>query len=936
VTNAKELPAFEPADALEQAVYRGDVEAALQSLEAMPATGRQACGPSLTKLGQIMRSTHWQGSPYARQWGGEAQAAQYEALQAAVAVCMEPGAFLDHASLRISLDRESLAGLLERFGIDAAGWRAALQQAAKARLEAFAQHVLPVQNLVAAGLIDRPQGDEYAIGLMALPRALSRLVTMDQHFERDPGLYQAVLRLFDVEGTGEHNLSAVDKYNHSPKNSWSYIFMDGIARGEFTRAQLLDKTLGTLEKDWPQFRAGWFSRFHETLAPDAGEMAPFAARYLGLCESRIPPTVALALGALKTLQAAGHVDGASVLGGLRPVFHASAKSQVDAALKLAEAAVKREPSLAHEASAVALCGLVHEAADLQKKIIERLKSWGMDAAARGELAAYVDGVAAINRPALVALLGDVPAAEALASAAPGLMPDADARDGPMDPLDASRALVPIADASELVEQIAFVLENDNDTDELERVVEALVRMAPLPEALVKQCAPVVKRARKLHGKEVPSRLARLLVFVTTGERLPDLRDSPHRQGLQKPQADEFLALRVDDLINQAARGWGLAPLSAATHSRGFIDAAMFIERIAAYQARGAEPGLGEQVRGLLRLAPAHGQGAAALLEQARRLADVPLVRALRHALGDDGIAIPAKAHQAQEALFAAAARIRCPGADDPRVKDALGDIGPDGATAARYTWSVSSRSSTYDGRTYVHHDFLLKSATVHPDTPHALAAVRRAGLEGTYDEALLRYAATVLPSSLESFFAAGCREIGNNLDWWEAQWQNRAYLAPLLDPTVPITASQPMAVLLLALALAGKEPGQTALAVDALVHAFMEGRLDVQALAAQMRALLASSLAMAKRYSKSLQAAMRADARLAAPVFELLCEMLAADVENPPKDLAALMELLLEIALNSQRVLPAATLGLLKELKLGGKGRAVQKNLLALDHVSAH
>jgi len=225
---------------------------------------------------------------------------------------------------------------------------------------------------------------------------------------------------------------------------------------------------------------------------------------------------------------------------------------------------------------------------------------------------------------------------------------------------------------------------------------------------------------------------------------------------------------------------------------------------------------------------------------------------------------------------------------------------------------------------------------VHPDTPHALAAVRRAGLEGTYDEALLRYAATVLPSSLESFFAAGCREIGNNLDWWEAQWQNRAYLAPLLDPTVPITASQPMAVLLLALALAGKEPGQTALAVDALVHAFMEGRLDVQALAAQMRALLASSLAMAKRYSKSLQAAMRADARLAAPVFELLCEMLAADVENPPKDLAALMELLLEIALNSQRVLPAATLGLLKELKLGGKGRAVQKNLLALDHVSAH
>ncbi|RTQ36606.1 hypothetical protein EJP69_02350 [Variovorax gossypii] len=931
--NAEELPAFVPEGALEQAVYQGDFEAALASLEAMPAAGRKACGESLEKMGQIMRSSHWQGSPYARQWGGEAQAAQYRALQAAVVVCMEPKALLDHASLRVALDQETVLALCKRFGIDAAGWRAALQQAAEAGLRAFAAHIMPVQNLVAAGLIDRPQGDEYAIGLMALPRALSRLTTMDQHFERDPGLYQAVLRLFDVEGTGEHNLSAVDKYNHSPKNSWSYIFMDGVARGEFTRAQLLEKTLGTLEKDWPQFRAGWFSRFHDTLAPDAEEMAPFAARYLGLCQSRIPPTVALALGALKTLQAAGHVDGASLLPALRPAFHASAKSQVEAALKLAEAAVKREPSLAHEASAVVLCGLVHEAADLQKKIIERLKGWGVDDAARNELAAYVDSVAAVNRPALAALLGDA-SALAMVPVVVEQTPAEATGDGPTDPLDASRALVPITEPAELVERIAFVLENSNDIDELERVVEALVRMAPLPEALVKQCAPVVKRARKLLRSEVPARLARLLVFVTSGERLPDLRDDPRRLGLQKPQADEFLALRIDDLVNQAAKGWCLAPLSSATHARGFIDAAVFVERVAAYQARSAEPSLGEQVRGLLRLAPVQGQGAAVLREKARRLADVPLVRALRHALGEDGIVIPAKADQAQEALFAAAARIRHPGGDDSRVLAALGDVGPNGASAARCTWSVSSRSSTYDGKTYVHHDFLLASVAVHQDTPHALVAVRRAGIEGDYDEALLRYAATVLPSSLESFFAAGCREIGNNLDWWEAQWQNRAYLVPLLDPTVPVTASQPMAVLLQALALAGKEPGQTALAVDALVHAFTEARLDVPALGAQMRALLASSLAMAKRYGKSLQSAVRADARLAAPVFDLLCEMLAADAENPPKDLAALMELLLEIALSSQRALPPTTLGLLKELKLGGKGRAVQKNLLALGPAS--
>ncbi|MFS2164765.1 DUF6493 family protein [Variovorax sp. Varisp62] len=925
--NAEELPVLVPAGALEQAVHRGDFEAAIAALQAMPAAGRKACAESLEKMGQIMRSSHWQGSPYARQWGGEAQAAQYRALQGAMVVCMGPEALLDHAGPQVALDPETAAALCKRFGIDAAGWRAALQKAAEATLRTFVAHILPVQNLVAAGLIDRPQGDDYAIGLMALPRASYRSATMDRHFDRDPGLYQAVLRLFDVEGTSEHNLSAVDKYNHSPENSWSHIFIEGVARGEFTREQLLERALGTLEKDWPQFRAGWFSRFHETLAPSASEMAPLAARYLGLCQSRIPPTVALALGALKTLHAAKHIDGASLLGALRPVFYASAKSQVDAALKLVEAVVKREPALAHEASALALHGLVHEAAELQKKIIERLDAWGMDDAARGELAAHIGSVATVNRPALGALLGDASDAAAPAPATAGSLPMGS---GPMDPLDAGRALAPVTDPAELTERLAFVLENPNDTDELERVVEALVRMAPLPEALVKQCAPVVKRARKLLRSEVPSRLARLLVFVASAERLPDLRDNPHRSGLQKPQADEFLALRVDDLINQAAQGWGLAPLASATHARGFIDPAVFIERIAAYQGRGAQPCLGEQVRGMLRLAPPQGQGAAILREKARQLADAPLVRALRHALGEDGVAISAKADEAQQALFATAARIRHPGGDDSRVLDAWGDLGPDGASAARYTWSVNARSSTYEGKTYIHHDLQLASAAVHPDTPHALVAVRRAGMDGAHDEALLRHAATVLPSSLESFFADGCRQIGNNLDWWEAQWQNRAYLMPLLDPTVPVTASQPMAVLLLALALAGKEPGQTALAVDALVQSFTEGRLDVPALGAQLRALLASSLTMAKRHGKSLEAAVRADTRLAAPVFDLLCDMLAADAGNPPKDLAALMELLLEIALSSQRTLPAPTLELLAGLELGGKGRAVRKSLLAL------
>ena len=58
--------------------------------------------------------------------------------------------------------------------------------------------------------------------------------------------------------------------------------------------------------------------------------------------------------------------------------------------------------------------------------------------------------------------------------------------------------------------------------------------------------------------------------------------------------------------------------------------------------------------------------------------------------------------------------------------------------------------------------------------------------------------------------------LSRNLDWWEAQWENAAYLRQLLHSDVPM---KPMATLVLAIGLAGKEPGQAAIAIDALVQA---------------------------------------------------------------------------------------------------------------------
>jgi hypothetical protein len=185
-----------------------------------------------------------------------------------------------------------------------------------------------------------------------------------------------------------------------------------------------------------------------------------------------------------------------------------------------------------------------------------------------------------------------------------------------------------------------------------------------------------------------------------------------------------------------------------------------------------------------------------------------------------------------------------------------------------------------------------------------------------------------MPSGLEPFFAEGADAIGNNLDWWEAQWETGSYLLPLLDPTVPVTAAEPMAALLLALALAAKEPGQSATAVDILVRSRQESRLDVNALGMVMQKLLGTNLVMASRYARSLRAALRMDREMAGAIFELMCAAVLARPADPPRDTAKLLELLHETMLLAGRRLGDDARQRMTQLHIGGRGRTLLTQLL--------
>ncbi|MEO0905876.1 MAG: DUF6493 family protein, partial [Pseudomonadota bacterium] len=118
-------------------------------------------------------------------------------------------------------------------------------------------------------------------------------------------LSRDVWRFFEVEGGGEFSLANHDKFAKQGTPTWSDRLIGYAEAGKLDRQRLLDASLDALERDFGQYRAGWYSRFHTALAPTKEEISARAGRYLGLLSSSVPPTVSFAL---KFVQAADKSD----------------------------------------------------------------------------------------------------------------------------------------------------------------------------------------------------------------------------------------------------------------------------------------------------------------------------------------------------------------------------------------------------------------------------------------------------------------------------------------------------------------------------------------------------------------------------------------------------------------------------------------------------
>jgi hypothetical protein len=230
------------------------------------------------------------------------------------------------------------------------------------------------------------------------------------------------------------------------------------------------------------------------------------------------------------------------------------------------------------------------------------------------------------------------------------------------------------------------------------------------------------------------------------------------------------------------------------------------------------------------------------------------------------------------------------------------------------------------GHTYSHHEPALVLDP--PTTPSRFEPAMLSTAHFAASLEMRRWCATVCPVWREGWFAAGCRDLGMNIEWWQADWSTRAYLEPLVEPH---TAIGPMGGLLLALGLGAKESGLSMLAVDALIASLGEGRLTAAALGGALIQAASSDAIKFARWSKQLARAAQSGSPQARAIFLAVEELFESGQGIETAGYYGLVELERELAHQTGlRLSRPGAIGKLKSIPAGGKTKRVITELLRL------
>jgi len=887
---------------LETLVADGSAEDVLTAMRELSEKERRALAPTALRLAK----RHWKAhlgthvidvsKPDVADARARADAAIERHRVACVALLASgsPSELARHDQALWKTDQAAIA-LAERRPVWLRGW-------AETVMAKSVRHWPLCYRLVMDGLCERPTSESWCLGFLAVAGGWvgfhSPVKSPDVHLS-DPVFRERELwRLFEMEGTNELSFKNVDRFSRG--RPWATALLAHAADGRIPRARLLDATLDALQRDFVQYRAGWFADLHRDLEPSVAERVERLDRYLALLASRIPPTVAFALDASLVLDRAGALPPDRLLARVAPALQARAKKSALSALALVERAAVREPRCARRAAKVAAEALGHDAADVQARAITVVTGFG-DANDR-ELVELVreraPGVAATLRPRLREWLGE-PSMPGGQEEQPVVAVPAARAEPPETPLRRARSL------DDAIDLLAGAIERFEVADEMEAALDGVARLCgERPRDFALRVKPLAKRAaallgagprRAFSGDDLRGDLCTLALAWAEDRQLGDAGSDRFMK--------TFLAGRIREVALHAAAARPTTLLATPTHRDGWVDPEVLVRR-----ALAAVPDPLDAIQSLLRIARDGRSRGLALASEVRG----EYGAALRFALG---AARPAQATDSDLWLAAEAAR----------ASDRL--------------------ASRFD---LLRHPMML-------DVAWDNSKRRR-------NEILtMRWVATVFPADLESYFRSGGSAFICNLEWSQALWWNCVYLEPLLRPDVVLG---PNARRMLAAALASAQAGEGGLATDVLIQAIDDGRAKADELGDSLAALLGADLAgttvlgyamigkhaelleclraeklivpiKCARWAKRLQDVARASPRHAAFVRALVERALRGLPAPPPADLGRLLALLRELCVESGTpVRDPETRAKLATLRGGGATARLARTLLDADQAT--
>lgn len=800
-------------------------------------------------------------------------------------------------------------------------------------LRAWGANWKTVRALVRAGLCQPPKHDNYVLDALngiwpAYEANKTPPKLVDLLLQERDWLEQDFWRLFELDGNGEVSLANSDKYSKSAYQTWSDALVELSRRQILSRERLLDASLAALSRDFIQFRAGWFSRFHEALAPTPAERVERVKHYLLLLGSNIPPTVAFALNAIVIVHKVKPLPAAELVGALQPALSARGKAVVKTAIQLLRNAAGRDPLAGLEVCLAVMPALLNEAADVQKAVFDLLEAHAQpgDPALASKLEEYQGAVV----PSLKNRLKPWLNGKDSRAAQPSKSETTVAGKPVLSRINPHRAIEPLRNLEDLIHLAGVVLEDPASPDEIERVLDGVSRLCDQrPKDFQDRSGPLRKRAlQKRDGRQGdyvsrPVLERQLAMFLLTWIDGKDaFTETPEQVSCGQNQY-AFLFRRLEVLGHRVASQQALPLLSAPTHAGGWIEPCALAERWLQWQKAGLKLDLEEQVLALLRLSP-EGREKAIIL--AKKLSG-EVGEALRFALGD-------KVTMGKTpALWLAAWRSRQPYGDLPEFESKYPRLGPDAGTGAQYTWEVRAERNKFLDRKWT--SLKLKLQTK-PACPKALSIaflpVLFHGPIETSEEGkkeLIRWAAQLWPANREAMFARASTRLEIAVDYADAMDRELcAYVEPLVDWH---TELRPMACLSLALSLAAEENSLRGHAQDGLIAAISEGRLDVDLLGSTMARLLETGINRFMRWAKALGEVARVSPLHANAVINLIAKVLGGDPAKAPRNLSALLEVLFELLCETnQRLDDKRTREYLSGLSMGGKTAKLVKQVLAI------